>query len=249
MNVTEAGNAPQALALASARGAKKQAFPLALVDWCLPVIDGISFARLLRGQANNQEIQVVLLASSSGPHELDEAKQAGAADVLVKPLRQRQLANSIKQAILTAAAKAGPGTMQAATPPVAGREKAAAKSILVVEDNLVNQMVASLCLQKLGYAVQVAEDGFAAVDAFSSKRFDLILMDCHMPRMDGATATKKIREMGGYGLKIPILALTADVFQAERDRCMAAGMNDFLSKPIRAELLKSKLEFWLEQSG
>jgi CheY-like chemotaxis protein len=74
-------------------------------------------------------------------------------------------------------------------------------------------------------------------------------MDCHMPRMDGATATKKIRDMGGYGLKIPILALTADVFQAERDRCMAAGMNDFLSKPIRAELLKSKLEFWLEQSG
>jgi PAS domain S-box-containing protein len=248
MMVTEAGNAPQALALASARGAKKQAFPLALVDWCLPVIDGISFARLLRGQVNNQDTQVVLLASSSAPHQLDEARDAGAVDVLVKPLRQRQLASCITHAILPAAIKAEASAVQAAAPPVSASEKPAA-SILVVEDNLVNQMVASLCLQKLGYAVQIAEDGFAAVDAFSSKRFDLILMDCHMPRMDGATATKKIRDMGGYGLKIPILALTADVFQTERDRCMAAGMNDFLSKPIRADLLKSKLEFWLEQAG
>jgi len=251
MIVTEAGNAPQALALASERGAKPSAFTLALVDWALPVIDGISFARLLRSQANNQEIQVVLLAASLAPHQLKEAKQAGAVDVLVKPLRERQLAKCISQAMLPAASELTPAGVGADSSLAAGGdgcEKAAA-SILVVEDNLVNQMVASLCLQKLGYAVQIAPDGFAAVDAFSSKRFDLILMDCHMPRMDGATATKKIRDMGGYGLKIPILALTADVFQTERDRCIAAGMNDFLSKPIRAELLKSKLEFWLEKSG
>jgi CheY-like chemotaxis protein/signal transduction histidine kinase len=247
MIVTEAGNAPQALALASARGSKKQAFPLVLVDWCLPVIDGISFARLLRAQATNQHVNVVLLANTSVPQQLEDARQAGVLDVLVKPLRQRQLAKCISQVTLPAAPAAAPAALQVDTPPVAACEKVMA-SILVVEDNLVNQMVASLCLQKLGYAVQIAEDGFAAVDAFSSKRFDLILMDCHMPRMDGATATKKIRDMGGYGSRIPILALTADVFQTERDRCMAAGMNDFLSKPIRAELLKSKLEFWLEQS-
>ena len=247
MIVAEAGNAPQALALCSARSAERQAFPLALVDWSLPVIDGIRFAKLLRGQPNKQDIQVVLLAVSSAPQQLQDARDAGAVDVLVKPLSQRQLERCISKIMLPAATKAEPAAMRIKAPPVEASERGAA-CILVVEDNLVNQMVASLCLQKLGYAVQIAEDGLAAVDAFSSKRFDLILMDCHMPRMDGATATRKIREMGGYGLKIPILALTANVFQAERDRCMAAGMNDFLSKPIRADLLKSKLEFWLEQA-
>jgi CheY-like chemotaxis protein/signal transduction histidine kinase len=259
MVVSEAGNAPQALALCSARGAKQEAFPLVLVDWNLPVIDGIRLARLLRGQPNNQEIQVVLLAVSSAPRQVEEAREAGAVDVLVKPLRRRQLASCLASLTAGHALREGLGTSGLGKvpsrqecpphklPEASGSGERAAASILVVEDNLVNQMVVSLCLQKLGYAVQIAEDGLAAVDAFSGKRFDLILMDCHMPRMDGASATRKIREMGGHGSKVPILALTADVFEAERDRCIAAGMNDFLSKPIRADLLKSKLEFWLEQ--
>ena len=110
-------------------------------------------------------------------------------------------------------------------------------SILLVEDNVVNQKVASSSLHTLGYAFEVAANGLQAVNAFEQRPFDLILMDCHMPVMDGYTATQKIRACGASGRSVPIIAMTADVVETQRERCIAAGMNDFLSKPVKRDVL------------
>ncbi len=109
--------------------------------------------------------------------------------------------------------------------------------ILVVDDNHINQKVARLLLECVGHTVDIVVDGQEAVDAVNSHPYDLVLMDIHMPKMDGVTATKLIREQGGNGATIPIIAVTAKAMAGDREIYLAAGMNDFVSKPINtAEL-------------
>jgi CheY-like chemotaxis protein len=117
--------------------------------------------------------------------------------------------------------------------------------ILVVEDNRVNQMIATLLLQKLGCRVEVARNGVEACNALERRSFDLILMDCQMPEMDGFEATRTIRSRENGGRRTPIIALTAGVLKEERDQCYQAGMDGFLSKPISNDELKAALESWL----
>ncbi len=118
--------------------------------------------------------------------------------------------------------------------------------VLLVEDNFVNQKVASVLLQRLGLKVKITSNGREAVEAVSNQKFDLILMDCHMPVMDGFEATVAIREIeartNSYS---PIIAVTALAMSGDRERCIAAGMDDYLSKPIDIDLLKSKIAHWL----
>jgi signal transduction histidine kinase/ActR/RegA family two-component response regulator len=117
--------------------------------------------------------------------------------------------------------------------------------ILVVEDNSINQKVATVMLTKLGYQVDVANNGFEALSALGSLSYDLVLMDCFMPRMDGFEATRRIREAGPALAQIPIIAMTANASQKDKDSCLDAGMTDYLSKPVRQAELKAKLAFWL----
>jgi CheY-like chemotaxis protein len=116
-------------------------------------------------------------------------------------------------------------------------------TVLLAEDNPVNQRVASLLLKKLGYKVDVVSDGRAAVAAVNEKAYDLLLMDCQMPEMDGFEATRAIR--AGVSATVPIIALTANALQGERERCLAAGMNDYLAKPIDHDILRDKLAEWI----
>lgn len=117
--------------------------------------------------------------------------------------------------------------------------------ILIVEDNEVNQKLTKLQIKKFGYSVDIASNGLEAVKAFSQRRYALILMDCHMPEMDGFQATAEIRKLEGSDSYTPIIALTASVMQEDTKKCYDAGMNDFLSKPFKPEELKIKLEQWL----
>ena len=118
--------------------------------------------------------------------------------------------------------------------------------ILVAEDNVVNQKVACRILEKLGLRVDVAADGEAAFRAWSSGRYDLILMDCQMPIMDGYEATRKIRAREGTAEHIPIIALTAHAMKGADNECLSAGMDDYLSKPIDRERLRETLQRWLD---
>jgi CheY-like chemotaxis protein len=116
---------------------------------------------------------------------------------------------------------------------------------LLVEDNTINQKVASLMLEKLGYRVDVAANGFEALSAMASVNYDVILMDCVMPEMDGFEATRHLRSIGGHAAQVPVIAMTASAFAEDRLACLAAGMTDFLSKPVRESELGSKLDHWL----
>jgi signal transduction histidine kinase/CheY-like chemotaxis protein len=117
--------------------------------------------------------------------------------------------------------------------------------LLLVEDNKINQKVALLMLKNLGYSADVAHNGVQALMAINSVRYDLILMDCMMPEMDGLEATKNLRSFGGHSGSVPVIAMTASAFDEDRVACLSAGMNDFLSKPVNEADLASKLTFWL----
>jgi CheY-like chemotaxis protein len=118
--------------------------------------------------------------------------------------------------------------------------------ILVVEDNAVNQMVAVRLLEKLGYSADIAANGIEALSAVQRISYDLMLMDCQMPEMDGFEATMRLRRREtGIGCHIPIIAMTANAMAGDRESCLAAGMDDYIAKPVRIEELKAKLEQWL----
>ncbi|MBC8366661.1 response regulator, partial [bacterium] len=121
--------------------------------------------------------------------------------------------------------------------------------ILLVDDNPVNLKVASLMLRKLGCTLGHAANGLEAVERVKHEAFDLILMDCHMPVMDGFEATRTIRASGGDCSSIPILALTASAVKKDKQLCLDAGMNDHIAKPVRADILKERLQFWLSENA
>ena len=119
--------------------------------------------------------------------------------------------------------------------------------VLVAEDNAINRKVAARMLEKLGYATQMAENGEQAVEAFDAGAFDAILMDCQMPKMDGFEAARAIRQREGES-RVPIIAMTAEAISGSRDACLAAGMDDYLSKPVRLEHLAAVLKRWIERT-
>jgi len=120
--------------------------------------------------------------------------------------------------------------------------------VLLAEDNAINTLLATALLETVGYSVEVVVDGFQAVAAAQATQFDLILMDVHMPVMDGLDATRRIRELPGEAGAVPIVAMTANAMASDRDACLAAGMNDFVSKPFDAEAFLTVVARWLEPS-
>ncbi|NRA38658.1 MAG: response regulator, partial [Planctomycetes bacterium] len=112
------------------------------------------------------------------------------------------------------------------------------------EDNVTNQLVASTMLKKLGHDVDVSENGDDAVKKVQSKKYDIVFMDCQMPVLDGWEATKRIRQMGAEFSALPIIALTANALAGDRDKCLAAGMNDYLSKPMKKQNLEQMMNEW-----
>ena len=120
--------------------------------------------------------------------------------------------------------------------------------VLVAEDNPINQKIVRIMLQKAGCEVFAVDDGDKAVQAVQSNPFDLVLMDLHMPQLDGLQATKRIRGLDSNVKEVPIIALTASAFTDDRDRCLAAGMNDFITKPIRLDYLLEKCRYWASRA-
>ena len=119
--------------------------------------------------------------------------------------------------------------------------------LLLVEDNLINQKVATLMLKHMGYSAHIANNGAEAVDLIARHSYDLVLMDCLMPEMDGLEATRVIRSRNDYGATVPIIAMTANAFAEDRQACLAAGMSDYLAKPVREAELSAKLKQWLDR--
>jgi CheY-like chemotaxis protein len=127
-------------------------------------------------------------------------------------------------------------------------EQSVKKRILLVEDNPISQNLELKILREVGYDVEAVSTGFQAIDSIKSGIFDLVLMDVEMTDMDGITATKKVRELGGKESKIPIIAVTAHSSMKDREKCLAAGMDDYIAKPINIHFLKLTIDQWLKSS-
>ena len=219
-------------------------FDLAILDYQMPLVDGLMLARTLRSDPRLAALRLMMLTSSTPPGLAAEAKDADIESVLTKPPRREVLINTVASLLdrTDHGTRQGRATVLTPTP-----RRQFSGHVLLVEDNAANQKVAALMLQRLGLKVSVAGNGLEAVKAFTEHRFDLILMDYQMPEMDGIEATIRIRSMEGLGQHTPILALTANVLAGEREKCLAVKMDDFLTKPIRPDDLSAKLAVWLEK--
>jgi signal transduction histidine kinase/DNA-binding response OmpR family regulator len=233
--VDGADQAMQALRRAAQAGDR---FALALVDRNMPGRDGLDLLRDVRADTTLADLRVLVLTSTARPGEAAEAREAGGDAHLTKPVRQAQLHGLLSS--LLAAAPAGTGRRPGGQP--AAGEGGRQGRLLLAEDNEVNQRVACLMLERLGFDVDVVGDGQAAVAAVMAGRYDAVLMDCQMPVMDGFEATAAIRLAAPAGPRLPIIALTASALESDQRRCLAAGMDAHVAKPIRLEELGAVLD-------
>jgi len=245
MEVRVAASAEEGLAvLRSCRDAEER-FDVVITDFHMPDRDGLDFLRALEGEGGAGADGVLMMLSSSGGLEVvREARRRGVDDFLMKPTRPRKVLEALlgalgRRAPAPQGAAGGPGGEAASGPGVTPRR------VLVAEDNAINQRLARVILEKRGHAVEVVRTGREAVEAVGAESFDVVLMDVQMPEMDGLEATRLIREREareGDGRRIPIVALTAHAMGGDRERCLAAGMDDYATKPLDAERLVEAIE-------
>ena len=214
----------------------------AIIDMQMPVINGRDLAATLQANPQTASIALLLLTSVAMRGEASRLAVAGFRAYLTKPLKSELLLRSL-QAILTGDSSKGVPLITRHT----FREHDRQARVLLVEDNPVNQRLAVILLQKLGHRVDTANNGSEAIKALAREPYDLVLMDCRMPVMDGYEATRAIRHGEGAPLNpnIPIIAMTANAMAGDRERVLEVGMNDYLPKPISPKTLDEALQRWL----
>ena len=218
-------------------------FQLVILDYHMPGMDGLELARRIKADPALAALRLVLLTSLGERGQGELACEIGVAAYLTKPVRQQQLHQCLGTVM-------GRQTLKHAESLITRHTLAEARTrarlpILLAEDNAINQKVVVQMLKKLGYRVDVAADGGEALAAIAKIDYHLILMDCQMPEIDGFEATAAIRRMErSTGKRIPIIALTANAMHGDREHCLEAGMDDFLSKPVKLDELAKALDRW-----
>jgi signal transduction histidine kinase/DNA-binding response OmpR family regulator len=236
MHTDEAATAAEALATMREAASAGTRYDLVITDMHLPQMNGVVLSRLIKSDRDLEGAHIIVLSSMSNRLEPGIMRVVGIDACLTKPVKQSALFDAIATSLA--------GTVLRNAPPQP-REARAMRSdvrVLVAEDNPVNQKVALRQLQRLGFAADAVANGIEAVEAVSRAPYMLLLMDVQMPEMDGLTATREIRRREGDGSHIPIVALTANAMAGDRERCLAAGMDDYLSKPIDEHELARVLE-------
>ena len=222
------------------RSALDDPFEVAIVDMMMPGMDGAAVAAEIRADPALKDMVVILLTSAGH----SEHPVPGIDVELVKPVRPSLLFDVLHSLL---AAKPEHANRQVVDDGVSESDKAAHRwaRVLVVEDNAANLKVAVRMVEKLGYRADVAANGVEAVRILGEVRYDAVLMDCHMPEMDGFDATRAIRRSETGGRHTPVIAMTASALSGDRERCLAAGMDDYISKPIKLHVVAAVLERWL----
>jgi len=227
MQVRETGSPQEALGWVKSKGR----FDMAVVDMQMPEMDGVMLASEIR--RFREDLPLLLLSSLGGAADIPPETFAAS---LTKPVRPSQLYEALLDVVGAGTEEATPSATGDVGPEVAARHPL---RILLVEDNAVNQQLASLLLLKLGYRADVAANGVEALEALERQPYDVVLMDVEMPEMDGLEATRRLRERSSTGPHV--IAVTANALQGERERCLSAGMNDYITKPLRLEDLAAAL--------
>jgi PAS domain S-box-containing protein len=229
----------EALDLMEAMARDGQHFPVAIVDGQMPSIDGFALVQRMQERSQMAATKTVMLTSMGQRGDASRCREVGIAGYLLKPVRQSELLEMICRVLQPSPPSEAPALETRHTL----REGRRRLQILLAEDNLINQTIAVRLLEKRGYVVTVAGDGRAVLSAIEKQSFDMVLMDVQMPEMDGLQATAAIRQReqpGGH--RLPILAMTANAFKEDEERCIAAGMDGYVAKPIRPADLFAAIE-------
>jgi CheY-like chemotaxis protein len=245
--VDEAEDGLRALSLLRKGHEDKDEFGAVLLDDRIGEGRGVDVLAAMKSDPALASIPTLLLSSGARPGETQRARALGVGGFLSKPVRRQDLLMALWHLLRDGHADGGNG---ASAPKPAQRTvpHRVGLRILLAEDNAVNQQVAIALLEKRGHRVDVAQNGREAVELACAHRYDVVLMDVRMPEMDGIEATHKLRVLPAT-VDLPIIALTAHALREERERCLAAGMNDFLSKPFRPLELFTMVERWAPLDG
>lgn len=233
---------------------EKDPFHIAILDMYMPGIDGETLGRQIKDNPEMKDIQLMLLTSVGKRGDVPRLEKLGFSAYLTKPVKRMQLYNCLL-AMLGREIKTPRGRRRKiVTRHTLSENKKRSVRILLAEDNKINQKLAMRILENIGYKADVASDGREALDKLKANSYDLVLMDVQMPEMDGMTVTRKFRihkkceatkQQGLEPLSPPIIAITASAMKGDREKCLNAGMNDYISKPIKAEELVEVIERWV----
>jgi two-component system, sensor histidine kinase and response regulator len=261
---SDCASAAEALELLRAAKKNNDTFHIAVLDHEMPEVDGEQLARTIKADPEIRSTQLVMLSSRGRRGDAKRMSAAGFSAYLTKPVRQTTLLQTLRMVWANSQKPETARTLvtrytvaeshaPVAAPAAATRQETAKLSILIVEDNAVNQMVASRMLQKLGCQVEVAANGKIATEMVQAKQYDVVFMDCQMPVMDGFEATAEIRRGEDGNRRVPIVAMTANAMQGDRERCIEAGMDDYMSKPINKDeviaAIQRRIPEWKTGSG
>ena len=216
-------------------------FHLLFLDHHMPDMEGDTVARQVRELVDHKDLGIILLTSAGRRGDARKMQAIGVDGYLIKPVKTGMLEKAMLM-VRGLSTRVGEGASHRLVTQhsIKDHERRNVR-ILLVEDNKVNQKVATKFITRNGYHVEIAENGVEAIDMLLDGSYDMVLMDCQMPVMDGFEATRRIRELGGAKSRIPIVAMTANAMEGDREQCIAAGMDDYLSKPIKPDLLEAMI--------
>jgi CheY-like chemotaxis protein len=245
----EAEDEKQVLDLLRSAAEWGEPYNMAILDVTTTGIDGFELARNIKADPAIASVQLVFLSNVDFWANGRVVCDTGIAAYLTKPVRQSRLFDCLL-GVMNGESAPTPPLPSPAKPAirrklVEGEVSPAHGRILIVEDNTANQKVALHQIARLGYQADAVANGLEALEALARRPYALVLMDCQMPEMDGFTATAQIRQREGHAQHTPIIALTANAIRGEREKCLAAGMDDYLAKPVKVEELADTLARWL----
>jgi PAS domain S-box-containing protein len=249
MQVTAAGGGANALARLQMAARSGAPCELAVVDMQMPEVDGLTLAEAVRAEPELAATRLVMLTSLSDRLDMTTMRNAGVSACLIKPPRQARLYDAMVK-VATASTPAGVhgvtglAAVRKTEPPPTPAASGAGLRVLLAEDNLVNQRLALRQLRRLGYAADAVANGVQVLEAIRRQRYDILLLDCQMPELDGYSTARQLRKqevpMAGRST-LHIVAMTANAMTEDRERCLAAGMDDYISKPVRLPDLDAAL--------
>jgi CheY-like chemotaxis protein len=240
----QATNGAEALSILQSEAARGKGFDLAVLDMQMPGMDGLELARTIKNDPRISATRIVILTSMDRQEDPSALRQIGIAAHLAKPVKQSQLFDCLGRVMsgdLEISDMAGSVVDLPKATPVANALRDVHLRILVAEDNPVNQKVALYQLQRLGFLADVVDNGRLALEALERKTYDVVLMDCQMPELDGYAATRELRLAEADKRHTWIIAMTANSLEGDREKCIAVGMDDYVSKPVKPADLQAVL--------